>query len=223
MAGTATLVMIPCAANAALIADWRMNEGPGATVMVDSAGHDNNGKITSVQTGVPGLAGGNAYKFEGPTSYVLVPDSDALDPGNADMTVTATVRVADGRIADDSYEVVRKGVVTSRGGEWKMEIKRSATKNTVGRLHCVFKGVTPNGHHSLVSVIAGVDVVDSRAHHLRCRKTSNHVFAIVDGKSFSKVKPAGSIANNQPVIIGAKLAGDDEMEGVIDRVKVNIG
>jgi len=223
LACTATLVMIPSAAQAALVANWRMNEGPGAAVMVDSAGHDNDGRINSVQTGVPGLAGGNAYKFHGPPSYVLVPDSSALDPVNADITVTATVKVANGLINDDSYEVVRKGLVTSKGGEWKMEIKRSQTKATVGRLHCVFKGVEANGSPSLVSVIAGVDVVDDKAHHLRCRKTSTHVFAIVDGQSFSKRKAPGSIANDQPVIIGAKVAGDDEMEGVIDAVKVDIG
>ena len=74
-----------------------------------------------------------------------------------------------------------------------------------------------------MSVIAGVDVVDDKAHHLRCRKTGTHVFAIVDGHSFSKRKAPGSIANDQPVIIGAKVAGDDEMEGVIDAVKVDIG
>ena len=71
--------------------------------MRDSAGHDNNGKITSVETGVPGLAGGNAYRFDGPSSYV-VPDDDALDPASATIKVTANVKVANGRITDDSYE-----------------------------------------------------------------------------------------------------------------------
>jgi hypothetical protein len=54
-AGAAAIVLVPSAAQAALVADWRMDEGANATVMVDSAGGDNNGPNTSVVTGVPGL------------------------------------------------------------------------------------------------------------------------------------------------------------------------
>jgi hypothetical protein len=223
LAGTAILTVIPSVANAALIADWEMNEGPGASVMTDSAGHDNDGAIYSVETGVAGLAGGKAYKFDGATSYIQVPDRDNLDPGNAAITITATVKVENAQIIDDSYEVIRKGVVTTKGGEWKMEIKRSGTDATVGRLHCVFKGVLASGATSLADVVASVDVVDSQAHQLQCKKTSGKVIALVDGRSFSKSVAAGSISNDQPVIIGAKVLGDDEMQGVMDRVKVNIG
>ena len=51
----ASLVLVPAAAQATVIADWQMDEPEGATVMVDSAGNL-NGEIWSVVTGVAGLA-----------------------------------------------------------------------------------------------------------------------------------------------------------------------
>lgn len=226
-AGAALVVLVPATANAVVTAEWRMDEGAGATTMVDSAGGDDNGTITSVATGVPGLKGGKAYEFDGATSWVSVPDSDDLDPGSADITLSATVLVEDGVILDDSYEVVRKGVVSTKGGDWKMEIKRAGSNTTVGKLHCVFKGVLPNGSNSLAGKMANVDIVDGRPHDLLCIKTSTQVIArvVTAGvtRSYTLTKTAGSIANNQPVIIGSKVAGDDVMQGVIDQVSVDIG
>ena len=47
-------------ASAATLADWQMNEGAGATVMVDSSGHVNGTIGSAVQTG---------FKFNGATGY----------------------------------------------------------------------------------------------------------------------------------------------------------
>jgi hypothetical protein len=206
-----------------VVAEWKMDEPAGATKMVDSAGGDNNGTIGSVVTGVPGLSGGSAYQVDGATSYIEVPDSANLDPGGKAITVSAFVKVEDGEILDDSYEVIRKGIVTTKGGEWKMEIKRAGTDSTVGRLNCVFKGVLSSGSTSLASKLAKPDVVDGRAHHLQCKKTGTTISAIVDGASYPLTKTVGKIANAEPVVIGSKVAGDDVMQGIVDQVTVNIG
>lgn len=221
MAGAMFVALVPSTAFAALVAEWRMDEPPGATTMFDSAaaGGANNGAITSVITGVPGLVGGNAYQFDGTTSYVTVPDNPSLDAGAANITLTATVKVEDGEILDDSYDLVRKGVTTTPGGEWKMEIKRSGTNTTVGKLLCVFKG----GTKVAVQRQANIDIVDGRAHTLKCIKTASQVQAVVDGRTFTNVKAAGSIANDQPVILGSKSPGDDMLQGVLDQVMISIG
>jgi hypothetical protein len=219
--GALLVVLVPAAAHAARVADWRMDEAAGAGVMVDSAGGDNNGSINSVATGVAGLVGGRAYLFDGATSWVQVPDHSNLDPGTAPITVRATVQVTSGVILDDSYEVVRKGTVKTRGGEWKMEVKRSSS--TVGRLNCVFKGVLPNGTTSRVSKVATVDVVDGRPHTLQCQRIGTQVVAVVDGRQFAVSHATGSIANAESLVIGSKVAGDDVMLGVIDAVSVDIG
>jgi len=220
---TAVIVLTPAAAQAAVVAAWRMDEGQGASVKRDSAdrGGSNNGTIHNVRTGVPGLVSGKAYEFGGDSSYVEVPDNPSLDPGSANITLTATVQAADRPMPDDSYDLVRKGVTTTPGGEWKMEIKRAADPS-VGQLLCVFKGVS-GGNVVTVQRNASVDIVDGRKHTLKCVKTATTVRAIVDGKTFTTTKAAGSIANDQPVIVGAKSSADDVLQGVLDQVSIDIG
>jgi len=216
--GAAIVLLAPAAAHAELVADWRMDEPANATTMRDSSPEANNGSITSVVTGRPGLVSGFAYDFNGTTSFVSVPDDSSLDPGSANITLSATVRVAVTTMPDDSMDLVRKGVTTTSGGDWKMEIKR-ASDPTVGKLLCVFKG----GTKVAVQRSAGVDLVDGRVHRVQCIKTATQVKAVVDGRTFTTTKSAGSISNNQPVVLGSKVAGDDVLQGTLDQVSVNIG
>jgi hypothetical protein len=201
-----------------------MDEEAGASIMLDSAsaGGENNGAIRDVTTGDPGLVSGSAYTFDGANSMVQVPDSNLLDPGSSPMTVTATVRTVDRPMPDDSYDLVRKGVTTTRGGDWKMEIKRNPSNASVGRLHCSFKGVMADGVRRAVSRLAQVDVVDGRIHTLQCVRTATAVHAVVDGRVFTTAKVSGSISNDQPVIIGAKSLGDDVLLGTLDDVTIDI-
>ena len=196
-----------------------MDETSGNT-MVDSAtrvGGANNGTISGgVKIGEPFLAGGSAYEFDGSTGFVSVPDSSSLDPGAAPITMSAVVRVDDVPMSDDSYDLVRKGVTTTPGGDWKMEIKRDSS--SVGKLLCVFKGTG-----GAVQKSAPRDLVDGRVHRVQCIKTGSSVTAVVDGARFSKSASAGSITNDQPVILGSKSAGDDVLRGVMDQVTVSIG
>ena len=221
----AAVVIAPSAAVADVVAHWRMDEGTGASTMVDSAsaGGANNGTIQGVRTGDPGLVSGRAYTFDGARSMVRVPDSPVFDPGASPMTVTATVRAVDKPMADDSYDLVRKGLSTTRGGDWKMEIKRDPTNASVGRLHCTFKGVMADGRTLAVSKLAGVDIVDGRVHNVKCVRTATAVHAVVDGRVFTQAKASGSISNDQPVILGAKYAGDDVLLGTLDHVIIDVG
>src|ERR687897_335245 len=88
-------------------ADWQMNETSGQ--MIDSSGNNNNGTPKDV------VRTGSAYVFNGSTSYVAVPDSDSLDPQGKDITPSAGVTVTDTPMNDDSYDIVRKGLVTTTG------------------------------------------------------------------------------------------------------------
>jgi len=201
-----------------------MDEAAGASVMQDSAplGGANNGVIVNVMTGVPGLVSGKAYSFDGATSYVEVAENDSLDPGAGQISLTATVRTVDGAMPDDSYDLVRKGLVTTKGGYWKMEIKRTSNA-TVGRLHCVFRGMLPDGSMQIAKRLATPDVVDGAIHTLQCVRTGDRIQAVVDGRVYSKTRATGSIANNQSVILGAKIAGDDVLRGSMDEVIIKIG
>src|ERR687889_2194065 len=149
-------------------ADWQMNETSGQ--MIDSSGNNNDGTPKDV------VRTGSAYVFNGSTSYVLVPDADSLDPQGKDIKLTARIRVNGQALDDDSYDIVRKGLVTTPGGDYKMEIKRAADP-TVGKLHCLFKG-----DGGTVDIEARHDIVDGNFHTLECIKTSTSVVARIDGE-----------------------------------------
>jgi hypothetical protein len=203
-------VLMASPAWAALHADWRMNETSGP--MIDSSRHNNDGNPTNV------ARTGSTYVFNGSTSRVAVPDHDSLDPAKKNIALRASVRVTNKPMDDDSYDVVRKGLSGTPGGDYKMEIKRTGDR-TVGNLHCFFRG-----SKGIVSKVARPDIVDGRWHTLACIKTRDSVVARVDGKSYTKRGSAGSISNSKEVLVGAKTANplDDVFDGSMDFVSIDI-
>src|SRR5215218_6996650 len=191
-------------------ADWQMNETSGQ--MIDSSGNNNTGTPVDV------LQTGSSYVFNGSTSYVLLPDSDSLDPQENDITLSASVMVTNTPMPDDSYDIVRKGLSSTPGGDYKMEIKRAADP-TVGKLHCLFKG-----DGGTVDKVARRDIVDGNWHTLECIKTSTSVVASVDGSGSTKAGSAGLISNASEVMVGAKTAVplDDVFNGAMDFVSIDI-
>src|SRR5215216_4999797 len=191
-------------------ADWQMNETSGQ--MIDSSGNNNTGTPVDV------LQTGSSYVFNGSTSYVLLPDSDSLDPQENDITLSASVMVTNTPMPDDSYDIVRKGLSSTPGGDYKMEIKRAADP-TVGKLHCLFKG-----DGGTVDKVARRDIVDGNWHTLECIKTSTSVVASMDGSGSTKAGSAGSISNASEVLVGAKTAVplDDVFNGAMDYVSIDI-
>ena len=200
---------------AVLKADWEMNEtemNETSGQMIDSSGQGNNGTPTDV------VQTGSTYVFNGSTSRVAVPDSDSLDPLDKDITLTASVMVPNEPMDGDSYDVVRKGLSGTIGGDYKMEIKSTADP-TVGKLNCFF-----GGNVGKVSKAANRDIVDGNWHTLECIKTSNSVVARVDGRGGTETGAAGSISNRKEVLVGAKTASpfDDVFDGSMDFVSIDI-
>ncbi len=184
-------------------ADWQM---------VYTSGNDDNGIPTNV------VQTGSTYIFNGSTSHVTFAHDESLNPAVNDITLTASIRVADEPMDDDSYDVVRKGLFHTAGGYYKMEILRTSDP-TVGKLHCLFKGTG-----GIVNIVAPTDIVDGHWHTLECIKTSNSVVATMDGKSYMKMGSAGSISNSEEVLVGARTTNpfDDMFAGAIDFVGIDI-
>jgi hypothetical protein len=208
------MLMASPAAWAALLkaADWQMNETSGQ--MIDSSANGNNGIPTEDVRRT-----GSTYVFNGSTSRVVVADNNSLDPAERDITLTARVLVNGGALDDDSYDVVRKGLAATAGGDYKMEIKGTSDPR-VGQLHCLFKG-----SGGRVNRVARVDVVDGNWHTLECIKTSTSVVARVDGgKAYTRTGSAGSISNAGEIMVGAKTANplDDRFDGSMDFVSIDI-
>jgi hypothetical protein len=212
MANSAAASSAPTAPVRALpgvVALWHMDETSGTT-MFDSVG-THNGILHSSQVGLPGFTG-TAYGFNGSSSYVDVPSTADLNPGSANITFTIHLKTAGTPPPPPAdWDIFRKGVYTTRGGEWKMEFQQT------GQASCGFKGT--GGYAELA---AGPAINNGQWHTISCVKTSTAIQVVVDGHAFSKAAKVGSITNGTDVAIGAR-PGSDWYQGQLDEASVQIG
>ena len=196
------------------VAIWHM-EATG--VMTDSSGHANDGdpqRVTAVAD--PGF--GNGYQFV-QNSIVLVPDSPTLDPGTADLSVTTRVRFdKPPSAATGDYDLIRKGLASTAGGEWKIEILPGGGLSSPA--FCLFK----DAGGKTASVRGRSNLAGGAWHSITCAKTSSQISLTVDGGAPVVLGATlGSISNNQPVGLGQKPGGGDQYIGDMDEVSIEFG
>lgn len=207
---------LSAAAAGSLVAQWHMDETSGTT-MLDSSGSGNNGTLANIALGQSGISG-TGYGFNGSNSYVTVPDSSSLDPGSSDITFTVNVNFPD--IPATDYDVLRKGLSNTNGGDYKVEIlkKKSGTQAWAS---CYFGGSSAGK-----GITFKRNLADSQWHAITCTKTSSSISVTVDGSTSTKSVVIGSIANSSPLWLGAKFKGStpkDRYEGLMDEVSIQIG
>ncbi len=205
----ATLIAAATPANAAYTtrALWTMDSLP----MGDSAGTPNNGTTRDI------TVSGGAYKFNGTSSLATVKDHSDLDPGSANIRLTARISLAKVPASNQTYDIVRKGVTTTSGGEYKMELLRSSSGLAVAS--CVFKD--SSGKVGMVRGTAGL--ANKGLVTVTCTKTASAVTLSAAGETRSLSTKLGSISNSAPLYIGGKGDGTDSFPGLIDQVKIDIG
>jgi hypothetical protein len=210
-AGATALVILSTPAQAAptVRAQWNMDQLP---TMVDSAGGDNNGTTRNVT-----LSNG-AYKFDGTSSYATAPDKANLDPGAANVVLTAGISITKVPNVGQTFDVVRKGIKTTAGGYYKMEIVRSASGQAVAA--CRYKDGDGGGAATVVGTapLAGKGFVT-----ITCTKDASAVAVSAGGQTTRLAKRIGSIANSSPVNIGSKGDSTDWFPGLMDYVSITIG
>ena len=210
-AAVATFLALAGPAQAALTvrALWNMDSLP---TMVDSAGGDNNGSTKNITSG-----GSGVYKFNGTSSVATVADKANLDPGSATIKLTARVNFTAVPPVGGTFDIVRKGVTTSAGGDYKMEILRSSTGLAVAS--CVFKD--SSGKVGMVRGTAGL--ANKGFVTVTCTKNASGVTLTAGGETRTSATKLGSISNSAPVYVGGKGDGTDGFPGLMDLVKIEIG
>jgi hypothetical protein len=133
----------------------------------------------------PGVSG-SAFGFSGKPSYVTVPSSGDFSPGTGNFKVTMSVRfgaVPSAAVAD--YDLLRRGLSSTSGGSYKVEILRN------GRAFCDYRGSSGE-----VKVSNGPNLADNRWHQTTCARVGNSVVLTVDG---ARGRPAaGSVRSPTP-------------------------
>jgi len=206
------LVAAPVLAAPSTAALWHMNETSGST-MRDASGHGNDGTLRNIRLGVPGVGGTTGYGFDGRSSVALVPDAASLDPGASDLVVS--VRVAFTKVPADDYDLIRKGLSSTKGGDWKIEIVNVSGK-AIAR--CYLRGSSGSWQKT-----TGPNLADGRWHTISCEKHASTAVLSVDGQVWKRSSSVGSIANAATLSIGAKAEGGDWYQGSMDEVSVTIG
>ena len=210
-------------ASAATLANWQMNEGPGATVMIDSSGHVNGTIGSDVVTGFTfNGATGYHWPFVSPTQppthpgRIVQANSSTLNPGSGAYTVQLRYRTT-----KHFGNIVQKGQAGSSGGYFKIE-------NPNGNLTCVFRGKNSSGNFVRKEVVSPTVLSDGAWHVARCSRTSTGVTLTIDGKLVDTASGgSGTISNTRPLSIAGKINCDqitvtcDYFTGDIDYITIS--
>jgi hypothetical protein len=208
----APLLLATAAEAATPAAVWHM-ESAGS--MPDSSGNNNNASGMTGITSVPGSTG-KGYRF-GANGSVTVPNSASLNPGTDNISITANVQFAAAPAAGTDYDLIRKGLSTTAGGEWKMEIFGNGA--LASPAFCLFKD---SSGRPAVTVRGTTNLAGTGWHTITCAKTSTQVSVTVDNVLQRTNRTAvGSISNTAAVSLGRKLGGGDQYVGNMDEVSIS--
>jgi intracellular sulfur oxidation DsrE/DsrF family protein len=216
-AAAITLGAGPAAAASTFGAQWNMNE-PSGTTMLDSSGNGNNGTTSNVTRTSAG------YVFNGTTSKVVVPNSPTLNPGTSEFSYSVTVQTSRVPPSGTDYDLIRKGISSTSGGEYKLEIVYSSTG---GRAFCLVK----DNLKVSATVKGTTNVTDGKVHTLTCKKTSTGVTLQVDTlapRTQVVSSGLGAISNTSPLTISAKTptvtgVGGDFYSGTMRSARLSLG
>jgi hypothetical protein len=209
-AAAATIALSAPAAQAATFgAHWALDEQgtPSPTQAFDDL-HGNTGTVRNV------IGDGIGYTFGGSSgvSGVSVPDSDSLSPGSADFSYTVQLITTVPAPGTD-YDVLRKGLASTVGGEYKIEV---LNVNGVAKAMCLVKDSAK--HVARIQWSPKGGIADGKIHTITCSKTSTGITLTLDGSSHTKVNSAGigTVANTGSLFIGIKSdSGGDQFVGKI--------
>jgi methionine-rich copper-binding protein CopC len=204
------MLVTPAMADTTNVALWHMENVP---TMSDSSGNGLDGKASSGVTTVPGV-NGKGYRFSG-TGHVTVANNALLNPGTADFSATVHVKFTAAPSGD--YDLIRKGLSSATGGEWKIEILPGG--GLVAPAYCLYKDTAGK----VGSVRGTSNLNDGAWHTITCAKTASSVKLTVDGATLSKSVTLGSISNSANLVIGQKIGGGDQYAGDMDEVSVDSG
>ena len=196
---------------------WRLYEKGSPATAVDSSGFGNNGSNSNI------VATGSGYRFNGTSSRVVMADKDSLDPGTADFSYGVTLVMDTAPARGETYDVLRKGVTTATGGEYKLEIEHVKGK---AYAHCLVK----DAKKVVASIVAPTNLADGSPHAITCSKTSRGVSVKIDSLAprTKTVAALGSVSNTSKLALGAKAetktnSGFDWYLGLMRDAWVRVG
>ena len=195
----------PCTAAPSGLMGWWAAEGDAN----DSIG-GNNGTLVNGVNFANGMVG-QAFWFDGVSSYVSIPDSPSLDTLVSSITIETWIK-GNQLTANEDWE----GIVTKGNSSWRLQGRAEA--NTVA---FSATGVSPNQ-----DLYGSQNVNDGQWHHVAGVYDGTNMFLYVDGTLDASQPATGLIAQNSaPLRIGANASDGEDgtgyyFNGLIDEASI---
>lgn len=161
---------------------------------------------------------GTALRFPRKGSAVIrVAHDDTFNPGLADFTVSALVRLGPAQIKSGA-NVIQKGMYDSSRGQWKLQVD-------AGVPSCRVSGAAKESRFATAEARANRRLDDGVWTSLHCVRHGEKLRLYVDGVAVDTSGNADVVVDNRdPVLIGGKHsgAGNDQFRGDLDDVGVTI-
>jgi hypothetical protein len=194
------------ASGAGFGAHWTLSEKGTPSTATDSSGNNNTGTNKNIK------GDGSGYTFNGSSSSVTAADSPSLSPGANNFEFGVTLKTALPAAGTD-FDVLRKGLSSTVGGEYKIEI---VNVNGVAKAMCLVKDANAHVARMQWAPTGGLNL--SLQHTILCKKTTTGVTMVLDGTSKTKTVTDGlaTVANSGALFLGTKSAtGGDPFNGEI--------
>jgi len=178
---------------------------PGEGNANDVVGN-NNGTLVNGVTFTDGTVG-QAFSFNGTSSYVSISDSPSLDAFVSQITIEAWIK-SNRTNADSDWE----GIITKGNSSWRLQATAGATTLTFSTT-----GILP--HEDLYG---SRNVYDGQWHHVAGVYNGTNMYLYVDGTLDVSQPATGSIAQNSyPMCIGKNAWGTGYyFNGLVDEVSI---
>jgi len=195
---TSTTVLCCVLAPSGLMGWW-----PAEGDANDVAG-TNNGTLVNGAGFTTGEVG-QAFSFDGVSSYVSIPDSPSLDSFTTRITIEAWIK-SNRTNAYWNWQ----GIICKGSSSWRLQARAGATTVAFSAT-----GVSPNG-----DLYGSRNVYDDQWHHVAGVYDGINMFLYVDGTLDVSQPATGSISlNSDPMCIGANGNGYF-FDGLVDEVSI---
>ena len=190
---------------------WHLDETSGATAF-DSSGNANDGTAENV------VMTGSGYVFNGVSSKVVSAHVHVAQPGTAAFSFSVTFQstVSPGTHLD--YDLLRKGLTVTKGGEYKVEILQA---NGKARALCVIK----DSAKKALQIRGTTNLTTATCTPSPAAAPAAELTLVVDNlPPRTKAGTTGTISNTAPVSLGAKAEGGpgaDWFDGVLLEASVS--
>jgi hypothetical protein len=188
----------------ALVGHWNLNEGKG-TQATNLVSNRNHGAISNcVWDSSGGLDSSAALRFDGITSFLMVPDDSSLNLGTGDFTISIWIK-PDYFSGSGSRTIVRKG---EEGKGFSIVLYRNRIIGLAGN------------KTTITSADTTLRIFDSTWHHVVFSRVNSIISLYLDNHLVHSYEYTGSVSSTSPLFIGRGRTESDYYSGLIDEIKI---